>query len=101
MRYRSAQAGTDSGLLRDRSAWLELRINARVMEIAVWARDPTVPTARPADPGRIGEHGPEIVKAVTEELFTEQEPAGKRITARIALSEAKGRPVNDLQVLLA
>jgi hypothetical protein len=57
------------------------------MEIAVWDSDPTVPAARPADPGRIGQHGLEIVKAVTEELLIEQEPVGKRITARIALSD--------------
>jgi anti-sigma regulatory factor (Ser/Thr protein kinase) len=65
---------------------MELRINARVMEIAVWDSDPTVPAARSADPGRIGQHGLEIVKAVTEDLLIEQEPVGKRITARIALS---------------
>ncbi|PNG21550.1 hypothetical protein [Streptomyces sp. 13K301] len=45
------------------------------------------PAARPADPDRIGQHGLEIVKAVTKDLFTEQEPVGKRITARIALSD--------------
>ncbi|MFD3844165.1 ATP-binding protein, partial [Streptomyces sp. NPDC058642] len=31
-----------------------------------------------------GQHGLEIVKAVTEDLFIEQEPVGKRITARLA-----------------
>jgi hypothetical protein len=46
-----------------------------------------VPEARPADPGRIGQHGLEIVKVATEELLIEQEPVGKRITARIALSD--------------
>ncbi|MFD9395295.1 ATP-binding protein [Streptomyces sp. NPDC060000] len=66
---------------------LELRINARAVDVVVWDSDPTVPAARAADPDRVGQHGLEIVKAVTEELFTEQEPVGKRITARIALSD--------------
>ncbi|MEU0164402.1 ATP-binding protein [Streptomyces iakyrus] len=64
---------------------MELRLTAHAVEIVVWDSDPTVPAARAADPGRIGQHGLEIVKAVTEELLMEQEPVGKRITARIAL----------------
>ncbi|CAL9656781.1 ATP-binding protein [Streptomyces levis] len=66
---------------------MELRLTARAVEIAIWDSDPTVPAARAADPGRIGQHGLEIVKAVTENLFMEQEAVGKRITARIALAE--------------
>jgi hypothetical protein len=46
--------------------------------------------ARAADPDRVGQHGLEIVKAVAEDLFTERKPVGKRITARIALSDAPG-----------
>ncbi|MFD6174797.1 ATP-binding protein [Streptomyces coeruleorubidus] len=66
---------------------VELRLTDRAVEIVVWDSDPTVPAARAADPGRVGQHGLEIVKAVTENLSIEQEPVGKRITARIALSE--------------
>ncbi|MEU1084345.1 ATP-binding protein [Streptomyces sp. NPDC005908] len=69
---------------------LELCINARAVDVVVRDSDPTVPTVRAADPNRIGQHGLEIVKAVTEALFIEQEPAGKRITARIALSGGLG-----------
>ncbi|MFM9709132.1 ATP-binding protein [Streptomyces galilaeus] len=69
---------------------LELCINARAVDVVVWDSDPTVPAARAADPDRIGQHGLEIVKAVTEALFTEQEPVGKHITARIALSDGLG-----------
>lgn len=54
---------------------MELRITARVVEVVVWDSDPTVPTALPADPGRIGQHGLEIVKAVTEDLLIEPEPS--------------------------
>ncbi|WP_234443276.1 ATP-binding protein [Streptomyces cellulosae] len=66
---------------------MELRISAHAVDVVVWDSDPTVPVARAADPDRIGQHGLEIVKAVTEWLFTEQEPVGKRITARIALCD--------------
>ncbi|MDR6978054.1 anti-sigma regulatory factor (Ser/Thr protein kinase) [Streptomyces sp. 3330] len=66
---------------------MELRLTAHAVEVVVWDSDPTVPAARSSDPGRIGQHGLEIVKAVTEDLFVEQEPVGKRITARIALAD--------------
>ncbi|MFC9286860.1 ATP-binding protein [Streptomyces sp. NPDC057052] len=66
---------------------MELRITARVVDVVVWDSDPTVPAARPADPDRVGQHGLEIVKAVTQGLSTEQEPVGKRITTRIALCD--------------
>ncbi|MGW7494777.1 ATP-binding protein [Streptomyces luteogriseus] len=66
---------------------MELLLTARVVEVVVWDSEPTVPVAQPADPGRIGQHGLEIVKVATEELLIEQEPVGKRITARIALSD--------------
>ncbi|MFD9436136.1 ATP-binding protein [Streptomyces sp. NPDC060002] len=66
---------------------MELRITVRAVDVVVWDSDPTVPAARPVDPGRIGQHGLEIVKAVTEDLFIDQEPVGKRITARIALAD--------------
>ncbi|MGQ4366105.1 ATP-binding protein, partial [Streptomyces sp. SAS_272] len=59
------------------------------VDVVVWDSDPTVPGARGADPGRVGQHGLEIVEAVSEELFMEQEPVGKRITARIALSDTE------------
>lgn len=67
---------------------MELRIIADSVEVTVWDSDPTVPAARATDPARIGQHGLEIVKAVTEDLSVHQEPVGKRITARIALADA-------------
>ncbi|MER6180190.1 ATP-binding protein [Streptomyces sp. NPDC001652] len=72
---------------------LELRISACAVDVVVWDSDPTVPVARAADPDRIGQHGLEIVKAVAEALFTEQEPVGKRITARIARSDASNSDI--------
>ncbi|MET9503920.1 ATP-binding protein [Streptomyces sp. NPDC006622] len=69
---------------------MELRVVDASVEVVVWDSDPTVPAARAADPGRIGQHGLEIVKAVAEDLTVRQEGVGKRITARIALSDAPG-----------
>ncbi|MET9932737.1 MULTISPECIES: ATP-binding protein [unclassified Streptomyces] len=66
---------------------MELRIGTDNVEIVVWDSDPVVPAVLAADPGRVGRHGMEIVKAVTTSLFIEQEPAGKRVTARIALAD--------------
>ncbi|MET9111857.1 ATP-binding protein [Streptomyces zhihengii] len=68
---------------------MELRVSGRVVDVVVWDSEPTIPSARAADPGRIGQHGLEIVRAVTESMFMEQEPLGKRITARLNLAEAR------------
>ncbi|MFI5476511.1 ATP-binding protein [Streptomyces cacaoi] len=69
---------------------MELRITVRAVDVVVWDSDPAVPAARPADPDRIGQHGLEIVNAVTENLVIAQEPVGKHITARIALTDTPG-----------
>lgn len=71
---------------------MELRITAHSVDIVVWDSEPTIPTARATDPGRIGQHGLEIVQAVTENLSIDHEPVGKRITARIALHEKADVP---------
>ncbi|MER5736875.1 ATP-binding protein [Streptomyces sp. NPDC002262] len=69
---------------------MELRIRDDSVDIVVRDGNPAVPAARAADPRRIGQHGLEIVEAVSEELLIEQEPLGKRVTARLALSGASG-----------
>ncbi|MFF7857503.1 ATP-binding protein [Streptomyces sp. NPDC007904] len=69
---------------------MDLRITVDSVDVIVWDSDPTIPEAKTADPGRIGQHGLEIVKAVSEHLSIRQEPAGKRILARIALADAPG-----------
>ncbi|WP_411075771.1 hypothetical protein [Streptomyces sp. cmx-4-7] len=48
--------------------------------------DPAVPVVRAADPGGVGQHGPDIVEKVTEKPSFEREPVCKRITARLALA---------------
>jgi anti-sigma regulatory factor (Ser/Thr protein kinase) len=55
--------------------------------LSVTVRDggSTLPVPRPADPGRVGQHGLEIVAALCQDVDIRREPTGKRVTARIAL----------------
>jgi len=64
---------------------MELRLLGGRVEVIVWDSDPVLPVARAADPGRVGQHGLEIVMAVCEGFEAQREPVGKRITVRIAL----------------
>lgn len=66
---------------------LDLRITGDTVEVAVWDSDPVLPIARAADVGRVGQHGLEIVMAVSRGFEAQREPVGKRITARIALAD--------------
>ncbi|MFC9502627.1 ATP-binding protein [Streptomyces sp. NPDC057002] len=68
---------------------MELRVSGAAVEVAVWDSDPAVPAARAADPDRVGQHGLEIVKAVAQDLDIERQPVGKRITARISLTDTR------------
>ncbi|WP_149551991.1 ATP-binding protein [Streptomyces marokkonensis] len=65
---------------------LDLRLGDDVVEVVVHDGNPAAPVPRDADPGRVGQHGLEIVMAVAQALHVRQEPAGKSITARISLS---------------
>nr|WP_235882479.1 ATP-binding protein [Streptomyces apricus] len=78
---------TNAGKYAPGPVLLQLRLTSETVEVTVWDSDPTVPEARVADPGRIGQHGLEIVKAVARDLEIRREPVGKRITARIALAD--------------
>ncbi|MFI0805754.1 ATP-binding protein [Streptomyces echinatus] len=69
---------------------MELRIVGGLVEVAVWDSDPALPVARAADPGRVGQHGLEIVMAVVQNFEARREPVGKRVTARIALADGAG-----------
>ena len=65
---------------------LDLRLADDAVEVIVHDGNPTAPVPRGADPGRVGQHGLEIVMAVVQTLDIRQQPAGKTITARISLS---------------
>ncbi|MGW3157582.1 hypothetical protein [Streptomyces sp. NPDC001089] len=81
-----------------------MRIDGDVIEMAVWDTNPVLPVlpvlpvAWAVAPGRPGQHGQEIVVAVTHGFAARREAVGKRITARIPLTDearrrlAEGRP---------
>ncbi|MFI0811949.1 ATP-binding protein [Streptomyces echinatus] len=71
-------------------ALMGLRIDGGAVEVTVWDSDPVLPVARAADAGRVGQHGLEIVMAVAQGFQAQREPVGKRITARIPLTDAPG-----------
>ncbi|MET7601661.1 ATP-binding protein [Streptomyces avermitilis] len=72
---------------------MELRIVGTTVEVTVWDSNPVLPVARTADAGRVGQHGLEIVLAVTQGFEVQREPLGKRITTRITLADAPGGDV--------
>ncbi|MEV0975437.1 ATP-binding protein [Streptomyces sp. NPDC049915] len=69
---------------------LEVRITGDAVEVAVRDSDPVLPVARAADAGRVGQHGLEIVMAVTQGFEVQRERTGKRVTARITLLDDPG-----------
>ncbi|MEU6404351.1 ATP-binding protein [Streptomyces sp. NPDC046985] len=66
---------------------MDLLIVGAEVEIAIWDSEPVLPVARAADPGRVGQHGLEIVMAVVQAFEMRREPVGKRVIARIALQD--------------
>ncbi|MER5433278.1 ATP-binding protein [Streptomyces sp. NPDC002588] len=70
---------------------LQLRITGDAVEIAVWDTHPVLPVPRAPDPTRVGQHGLEIVRAVASAFDVVPEPVGKRVVARLGLSDL-GRP---------
>ncbi|MEU6807429.1 ATP-binding protein [Streptomyces sp. NPDC046831] len=66
----------------------QLRLEARadVLEVAVWDDSPAKPVARSPDPGRVGQHGLEIVKALCHSVEISSAAAGKWVTAVLALT---------------
>lgn len=56
----------------------------------MWDTEPTLPVAQAADPGRVGQHGLEIVIGVCRSFEMRREPVGKRIKAAIALADDPG-----------
>ncbi|MFI6334030.1 ATP-binding protein [Streptomyces sp. NPDC050535] len=66
---------------------MELRIVDAMVEITVQDSVRELPVARTVDPHRVGQHGLEIVMAVAEKFHVQIEPAGKRVTACLALAD--------------
>ncbi|MFB7512004.1 ATP-binding protein [Streptomyces sp. NPDC056144] len=64
---------------------LLLELSHEALEISVFDQGTAAPVPRGHDPGRIGQHGVEIVVAVCESLTVEPVPEGKRVRARLSL----------------
>ncbi|CAL9658265.1 hypothetical protein SUDANB145_06869 [Streptomyces sp. enrichment culture] len=68
-------------------AVIGLELVGGLVEITVRDSDPGLPVARAADPGRVGQHGLEIVMAVSQDFEVYREPVGKRTTATVRLTD--------------
>ncbi|WP_221348227.1 ATP-binding protein [Streptomyces beigongshangae] len=68
-------------------AVLELRLTGDAVEVTVRDTVRVLPAVGAVDPERVGGHGLEIVRALAEEFHVGLEPSGKRVTARIPLSD--------------
>jgi anti-sigma regulatory factor (Ser/Thr protein kinase) len=66
---------------------LDLELAGEQVEVTVWDTAPVLPVARDPDPGRVGQHGLEIVMAVCRSFVSERAPVGKRTTAAVELTD--------------
>ncbi|MFE6129664.1 ATP-binding protein [Streptomyces sp. NPDC056437] len=64
---------------------MDLEVTGDLLEITVWDTSTVLPVARAAEPGRVGQHGLEIVLALCEGFDVRRDPVGKRIKVRTAL----------------
>ncbi|KIF71010.1 regulator [Streptomyces sp. AcH 505] len=65
---------------------LDLELADDMVEITVWDSNSTLPLARAADPGRVGQHGMEIILSLCDGFDVRRELVGKRITVRLAVA---------------
>ncbi|WP_236059729.1 ATP-binding protein [Actinacidiphila acididurans] len=65
---------------------VRLEITGGRLEVTVWDTGTSLPEPRPPEPGRVGQHGLEIVLALCEDVEVRSAPVGKRITARAVLT---------------
>ncbi|MFD5634216.1 ATP-binding protein [Streptomyces sp. NPDC127077] len=69
---------------------VELRIEEAAVEVTVRDGGRVQPLVCDVDPLRVGQHGLEIVRAVSRSFQVHAEPSGKRVTAYIALGDDPG-----------
>ncbi len=70
---------------------VDLQLVEQALEITVWDADPVLPVPSVAEPGRIGQHGLEIVVALCEGFEMQRERVGKRIRVRLLLGPAESK----------
>ena len=66
---------------------LDLEVSDGAVVISVWDSGPALPVPQAADPGRIGQHGLEIVMAVCRSFEIRREPVGKCVKVAIVLAD--------------
>ncbi|MFG3284527.1 ATP-binding protein [Streptomyces sp. NPDC048111] len=69
---------------------LDLKVSGGSVEVSVWDSESALPLTLPADPGRVGQHGLEIVMGVCRSFEVRREPVGKRVTVSIVLADDPG-----------
>jgi len=69
---------------------LTLQVEDGAVEISVWDSSTALPAVLAPDPGRVGQHGLEIVMAVCRSFHFQREPVGKRISAAVVLADDPG-----------
>lgn len=69
---------------------LDLEVSDGTVQISVWDTNPTLPAACAGDPGRVGQHGLEIVIALCHSFEIRREPVGKRVRAAVVLADDPG-----------
>ncbi|MEU1435880.1 ATP-binding protein [Streptomyces sp. NPDC005786] len=66
---------------------LDLETDGALLDIVMWDSGPVLPSASPADPTRIGQHGLELVLMLCTSFAVHREPVGKRIHVQIPLRD--------------
>ncbi|MFE3265541.1 ATP-binding protein [Streptomyces sp. NPDC059215] len=69
---------------------LTLEVSEGAVAVTVWDSSTALPLILPPDPGRVGQHGLEIVMAVCRSFEMHREPVGKRIRAAVVLADDPG-----------
>ncbi|WP_461011447.1 ATP-binding protein [Streptomyces capparidis] len=69
---------------------LTLEVEGGTVRVNVWDSNTALPAVLAPDPGRIGQHGLEIVMALCRSFAVQREPVGKRITASVVLADDPG-----------
>ncbi len=64
---------------------MDLELAGGTIAVTLWDSEPVLPVARAAEPGRVGQHGLEIVLALCERYEIRREPVGKRVRVTVGL----------------
>ncbi|MFG2357534.1 ATP-binding protein [Streptomyces sp. NPDC048521] len=78
---------------------LHLEISEGAVQITVWDSATILPSVQETNPDRVGQHGLEIVMAVSQSFCIHREPVGKRITASVVLADDPDGDVAGRQAL--